>query len=187
MTRGLWIPAVGWSLVCQGNVEKSQAILIENLDIDYLVFERTGELQRNGYGDRVIIPVQCSQKDESKLNAASKEIAEGLSRLACLQDSKLVPVSKKEPISYNVAVQIGEKLERDGIKSIILVSPGFRSRRDFLIYEKVLSKRGVKIYCVPVFGSRIPENWINSWHGVQEIILQSIKLLYYRLKLITTS
>ncbi len=106
------------------------------------------------------LPVQSSKKEESKPNTVSKRVAEVMSQLTHLQDPEIVPVRENELISYNVAVQIGEKLEKEGIKAIILVSPGFRSKRDFIIYNKVLSKMGVKISCIPIFGSRTPENWI---------------------------
>jgi hypothetical protein len=183
LTRGIWVSTVGWSLVHQGKIGKSQAILIENLDINYLLFEQAGELQRKGYGDRVIIPVQCSGIDETKPMPVSKEIAEVMIRAAQIRDLEIIPVKQNEPITYKIAVQVEKMIVREKIKSIILVSPGFRSRRDHLIYDKVLSPKGIKVYCVPVFGSRTPENWIHTWHGIQEILMQWGKLQYYRIKL----
>src|SRR5262245_60746321 len=56
-TRGWWTVAVASSLVCEPNVAASDAILVENFDPTYLVFERAGELRRDGIAARVLVPV----------------------------------------------------------------------------------------------------------------------------------
>ena len=67
------------------------------------------------------------------------------------------------------------------VRSVILVTEGFRSRRAAEIYLHVLKPLGITVYIQPVFGSRTADNWFRSWHGIQEIGLQFIKLWYYRL------
>jgi hypothetical protein len=34
---------------------------------------------------------------------------------------------------------------------------------------------------VPVFGTTTPENWTGTWHGIQDVALQFLKLSYYRM------
>jgi hypothetical protein len=131
-----------------------------------------------------MLPVQSSRRNPRVTNAASRAIAEGLCRVAEIREPELIPVREEEPITFNVSVQIGEKLKSEGIRSVILVTPGFRSKRDFLIYQKALFGLGVKVSCLPVFGPKTPENWIRSWHGVQEVGMQMVKLVYYRVRLL---
>ena len=63
----------------------------------------------------------------------------------------------------------------------MLLSPGFRSYRDDLVYDMVLNPAGIRVCCVPVFGQQTPENWMGTLHGIQEVVLQFLKLQYYRL------
>ena len=56
----------------------------------------------------------------------------------------------------------------------------FRSRRSFLIYSTVFRDAGIVTSCVPVFGRTTTENWMRTWHGIQEVVEQYGKLQYYR-------
>src|SRR5262249_30224825 len=80
----------------------------------------------------------------------------------------------------NAAVQIRDRLAREPVKSLIVVTSGFRSRRSSLIYRAVLHDTGVQLRCDPVFGRATPESWTATWHGMQEITEEFLKLQYYR-------
>jgi len=70
---------------------------------------------------------------------------------------------------------------KNGIKSVILVSPGFRSRRSFLVHQAVLGEAGITVGCVPVFSEAAnPQTWARTWHGLQTVGEQFAKLQYYR-------
>ena len=90
------------------------------------------------------------------------------------------PRREPEPISLNAASQIRDYLAREHVKSLILVTPGLRSRRSSLVYHAVLDGLGTQVYCAPVFGQTTPHHWIETWHGVQEVTLEFLKLQYYR-------
>ena len=66
------------------------------------------------------------------------------------------------------------------VKSIIVVTPVFRSRRSLMIYDSVLAPAGITVRCSPVIGLKTVDNWTQTWHGIQEITEQFIKLQYYR-------
>ena len=55
LTRGWWTVAIARSLVCDANGAPSDAILVENFDPDYLVFERA---TRSCV--RLALPRECS-------------------------------------------------------------------------------------------------------------------------------
>ena len=63
---------------------------------------------------------------------------------------------------------------------VIVVTPAFRSRRSVLVYRTVLRPAGIEVHCVPVVGTYRPDNWTSSWHGIQDVTEQFIKLQYYR-------
>jgi hypothetical protein len=179
LTSRLWTGAIGRALVCHEQLAPSDAILIENFDPDYLSFERAAALQKAGLAARVLVPGQASP-DPNVPNPVSLGFVEVMSRVARLQHVTYIPVREREPFAFGVAHQVRSFLLKNGIRSIILVSPGFRSRRSFLVYQAALGGAGVRVGCSPAFPpGGGPETWLRTWHGVQNVVEQFGKLQYY--------
>lgn len=174
---------LGPALVHQEEIHKGDVLLIENFDPDYLLFERARKLLSDGWARRVVVPVEASPNGD-RPNAVSKGFVEVMARIARIPEPELIPVRGAEPISLNVARQVRDKLVDQGVVSVIVISSGFRSRRSFLVWSAALEPARIRVSVVPVFGSRTPENWRETWHGWQEVILQWVKLLYYRLAIL---
>ena len=181
LSRGYWTRSLALSLVCADAVRASDAVLVENFDPTYLLFEQAAALQTAGLARRAIIPVDASAADPRVAELVSREIATLMARVARLHDVELIPAQDIEPISLNVAFQIRDVIGAEGVRSVIVVAPAFRSRRSFLVYQKVLRTAGIEVHCLPVTtaGHR-PDNWTHTWHGVQEFTEQFVKLVYYR-------
>src|SRR5262245_65662661 len=81
LTSGWWTVAIGRGLVCEANGAPSDAILVENFDPDYLVFERATQLRRSGLAPRVLVPIN-TDSDGADVNAVSLGIAEVMAKLA---------------------------------------------------------------------------------------------------------
>jgi hypothetical protein len=179
LTREFWIGQIGRSLVCARDVTPSDVILVENFDPNYLLFERAAALEKAGLATRTLVPVQVSS-DSAVANPVSKGIAELMARQARMVAWEMIPIREIEPISLNAAAQIREHLVRERVKSLIIVTDGFRSRRSSLIYHAMLNDGGTRVQCDPVFGRVTPERWADTWHGIQEVAEQFLKLQYYR-------
>ena len=177
-TRGFWTVKVGESLVCTQSVAPSDALLLENFDPDYLVFESARNLRKIGVASRILVPVRTGT-DSTAPDYISKRLAEVMAEVARIE-FEVIPIQEIEPISLNAANQIREFLQAERIKSVVVVAPDFRSRRSFLIYNRVFSPAGISTGCFPVFGRRTTSNWADSWHGLQEVGLQFLKLQFYR-------
>jgi hypothetical protein len=173
-----WALAVAQSLVCNEQIVPADAILIENFDPDYLLFERAEALYRAGLASKVFVPTDASADGEESMVSAG--IVEVMSRVAWLKERETIPVRGIEPISLNAAYQILAVLERRHVRSVLVVAPGFRSQRSALVYTAVLGRAGIAVSCVPVFGTKTPATWGTTWHGVQEVAEQFVKLQYYR-------
>ncbi len=93
---------------------------------------------------------------------------------------EIMPIRASEPISLNAAYLIRDFLTREHLRIVIVVTPGFRSKRSSLIYQAVLARAGITVYCVPVFVGAALEDWTQSWHGIQEVSNQFLKLQFYR-------
>ncbi len=178
--KGFLIQNLAESLVCECRVESAEAAVIVNFEPNYLLFEETEKLVRAGKIERVLVPVPFNRARTGP-NASSAGFVEVMARISRIQRYELVLIDEQEPIRYTVATQVRDWLRKEQIRSIVVVSPGFSSRRDFLIYRALLEPIGVQVSCLPVFSTRTPDNWTESWHGVQEVFLEVGKLLYYEL------
>ena len=142
-------------------------------------FERAAALQRADIASRIFVPVQVDGKRGGP-NIISKGLADLMARVAHIPGFEVIPMDEVEPISLNAARQIRDYLTNEHVRSVIVVTPGFRSSRSFLVYNTVLSPAGINVGCVPVFGLTDRNNWTKTWHGIQDVALQFMKLQYYR-------
>ena len=179
-TRPVWTRLLARPLVCGGTPQTSEAILIENLEPEYLLFEHVALLRSRGLTGRVLVPVQASPDPRQPAQLAGEVVAV-MARVARMPAPEIIPVREFEPLSLNVARQVRDFLLREHVASVTVVSPGFRSRRADLVYRAVLADAGIVSSCVAVFGPETPENWSDSWHGRQRVALEVVKFLYYRL------
>jgi hypothetical protein len=152
---------------------------VESLTSNYFVFERAAALHKAGLAARVLVLTVASHDPESA-NPVSQGIVELLVRVARLQSPEILPVRLVEPISLNVAYQLRDFLTKQHLRSVAVVTNGFRSQRSALVYHTVLNPVGIHVHCIPVFGQRTPQNWTATWHGIEEVTKQFLKLQYYR-------
>ena len=179
LTQGLWVPALGYSLTCEEQVGIVDAIILDNVGYDYLLFHRTTALLNDGLSQRVLVPTIAPPADNG--DAVGEGFVRVMARVARLKTFETIRVDAIEPISLNVASQVREFLSTEDVTSVMLVTPGFRSKRSLLVYRNTLADASIDVACVPVFGTTSPDTWTDSWHGVQEVVLQFLKLHYYRL------
>jgi len=179
LTSRYWTAQIAQSLICAEDVTAVDAMLIENFDPNYLLFERAETLEKAGIGSVALVPVEISS-EPNVANPVSQGIAEVMARQARLRRWRTIPIELSEPIALNAALQIRSRLASERIKSIIVVAPGFRSRRSSLVYQAVFGEAGIAVHCVPVFRRIGPEHWTETWHGIQEVLEEFVKLQYYR-------
>jgi hypothetical protein len=179
VTRGFWVTQIGRSLVCVEDLGRTDLMLIENFNPEYILFERAAALEQAGVAPRALVPVQAS--DDPKVpNPVSTGIAELMARHARLKHWSMVSIREVEPIRLNAANQVRDHLTGGHIKSMTVVTSGLNSRRSTLVYRAVLGQDGPRVACAPVFGPTTPEHWADTWHGVQEVAEEFMKLQYYR-------
>jgi hypothetical protein len=180
ITRGWWTVSIARSLVCDANGAPSDAILVENFDPDYMVFKHAAGLRQAGLATRMLVPI-ATESDTSKTDAAALGTAEVMGRIARVGPMDIVPVGLVEPISLSAARDVLRFIEREHIRSVIVVSPLFRSRRSALVYGATLGRAGITVRCEPAQETPDVNTWTRTWHGVQDVAEQWLKLQYYRL------
>src|SRR5215813_12614021 len=127
-TSRIWTSVIARSLVCARDVAPSDLILVENFDAKYILFERAAALEKAGLAPRTLVPVPVS-KDPGVANPMFRGFAEIMARQTRLETWEVLPIQEVEPFGLNAAVQIRDRLAREPVKSLIVVTSGFRSRR----------------------------------------------------------
>jgi hypothetical protein len=170
--------AIGNLLLHEEPLKPAELILLENFNPEYAVFEEARKLVGAGYASRVLIPVRCDD-GTGQPDPIEEGIVKVMIQAAGMRQFEILPLRHTEPVSLNAARQILAFLERRGIRSVLVVSPGFRSARSYLVYDRVLTPRGIRVECVAAGGPPV-NAWWRTFHGIQDTALELIKLLYYR-------
>ena len=181
LTRGYWLRALGDSLVCPASLAISDAIVIENVEDNYRLFEHAQRLQNRGLSGTVLVPVLTADHGDAAPEVVSRGVTDLMCRTAQIRNCMTFDAVLDEPISLNVAKRTAEELRARGASSAIVITDGFRSRRVSETYRSVFGAAGLTVHIQPVFGRIRPDNWHTSWHGIQDVGLQVLKLWYYRL------
>ena len=179
LTSEWWTVAIGRSLVCERDIAPADGILLENFDPEYLLFERAKDLRGRGIAPTVFVPVRAGANRQPE--GVALGITQMMAGLAHLGEMEIIPVREVEPISLNVARDIQRFLREKDVHSVIVVSPLFRSRRSALVYEAMLGRSGIAVRCEHVQGKTGVDSWTATWHGIQGVTEQWLKLQYYRL------
>jgi hypothetical protein len=118
---------------------------------------------------------------DSQPNAVAQGTARLMANIAYLGDIEILPIREVEPISLNAAEDVMRFVRREGIASLIIVAPYFRSRRSALVYGATLGRAGISLSCEHVKGTIDAHTWTSTLHGIQSVTEQWIKLQYYRI------
>jgi hypothetical protein len=179
LTREWWTVGIARSLTCEASLAPSDAILVENFDSSYLAYERAAQLRREGLADRVLVQTLTDPEQEPyQVAIARLQVMAQTARIGAIE---IVPTRRVEPITLNAVRDMQRFLEQERISSVIVVTPLFRSRRTALVYGSTFGPAGITVRCVPVHGALGVSNWTRSWHGIQDVMEQWLKLQYYRL------
>ena len=180
LTSGWWTVGIARSLACKPSRVPSDAILVENFESTYLAYERAAQLRRDGFAGRVLVQTMAEPGAHEPSEVALGRL-EVMARIAKVGAIEIIPTEPREPITLNAVRDIQRFLERERIRSLIVIMPLFRSRRSELVYAATLGRSGIIVRCDPVQGLVDASNWTRSWHGIQDVMEQWIKLQYYRL------
>ena len=92
---------------------------------------------------------------------------------------KVLVVSIRNPITLVAAQGALKVLNQEGVKSAFLLSPGFHTRRSFLVYQHAGNPYQMKIIPYASFGSYQLDRWWDQDTGVRDFAAEALKLFYY--------
>ncbi|MBI4446475.1 MAG: hypothetical protein HY645_11270 [Acidobacteria bacterium] len=183
-----WLVRLANSLVQQDPLVGSDAILMENWNLPQLsIFYETASLQKSGYATRALIPEFVETRRTLLAGIRLPKDFDSLIRLYCREaglDPKSIeriPVEAIDPITLNTARQLSVSLKARRVRSIIMVSSFYRSKRSALAFKKFLEPEGIKVICHPVNEVFSVGTWWKTKDGWIMVPLEFVKLNYYRL------
>jgi hypothetical protein len=83
------------------------------------------------------------------------------------------------PITLKEARFVVAKLSKDGVRSAILLSEGFHTRRSFAVYSHEGGRVGLSIMPYPYFIGYKRDSWWCETQGISEFVVEFFKLTYY--------
>ena len=92
---------------------------------------------------------------------------------------QIIVTSIRHPVTLKEAEVALEILSTENIRSAILLSPGFHTRRSFLAYQYVGIPLQIKIYPSACFTEYQLNNWWVEELGVRDFTSELFKLGYY--------
>jgi len=95
---------------------------------------------------------------------------------------EVITVPGKHPITLTEAEIVLSHIGRKGLRSAILVTEGFHTRRSYWAYRRTGSHVGVEIIPCPYFSRYPREMWWRQMEGVRGFFEESYKFIYYLLR-----
>jgi hypothetical protein len=141
----------------------------------------------DGKAKRILVVVHQPLEDDQFLVLQQKDVQRLVneSNRIGLEKEKfqiIVAPFASHPSTLNEARFVLTKLTQDGVRSAILLSKGFHTRRSFGVYNQEGARVGVRIIPYPYFYEYENDNWWRHRKGVHDFLEQSIKLAYYLMR-----
>jgi len=92
---------------------------------------------------------------------------------------KVIAVPIRNPITLNEARVILQGLSRENVKSAVLLSTGFHTRRSYLVYQHIGLPLKIKIFPYAYFPTYNLSDWRVKSSGVRDFEIEVAKLFYY--------
>ncbi|NTW05756.1 MAG: YdcF family protein [Peptococcaceae bacterium] len=178
ITSNYWLTAYGNYLVVDESPVKSDAIVVLSGGENVLRVSRAVELFNGGYAPRLIM--SGGGKLTSKLTDADLMTLEavdlGIPKTAILKENMSRSTYQNAYYVRNIAIKYK-------LKSLLLVTSNYHTRRTSYIFNKVFEGTEVKITTVSALDSEFQPNfWWNSHEGQQKALTELPNLIIYWIK-----
>ena len=94
-------------------------------------------------------------------------------------DFKIIETPIRNPVTLTAARVALDALSRANVKSAILLSPGFHTRRSFLAYQFAGIPHQIKIFPTACFTEYELDHWWARYPAVRDFGAEAMKLAYY--------
>lgn len=158
------------------NPEKSDAICI--LLGDFRVRPlRAAELYHRGFADRILI---VDYPEDMLFGSLESQLAQVMTMRAGVPLDKLVLIRGKVTSTREEARFYREYAEEHQLKSLLIVTSSFHTRRSRWIFQKVFAGSNIKLSFAAARQPFIDEtNWYQTDEGLVTYFSETLKTIYY--------
>ena len=177
LTSGLWLAALGRYLVVDQKPVRCDAIVVLSGEAVPRVAKGV-ELYRQGYAGIIIMSgggrLTSSLTDADLMRKEAVDLG---------VPPEAVVLERESLSTYENAVNVKEIILRQNIKSFLLVTSNYHTRRSSQIFSRVLSGTGVQIITVSAPDPKFnPDSWWKNHEGQQRALTELVDILIYKIK-----
>jgi uncharacterized SAM-binding protein YcdF (DUF218 family) len=187
----LW-PFVGWcaarGLVTRGEVGRTDALVVLSGSAAYA--ERAAEaarLYREGRAPLVLLTddgVSAGWSEAEQRNPRFVELAAMELQRGGVPTDSIRVLHARPTNTYDEATAVRAYADASGLRSLLVVTSSYHSRRALWTWRRVLRGSGVEFGLEPAEGGRTPGAW--SWWlsaaGWREVAGEYVKMIYYAVR-----
>ena len=164
-------------------------VVLEGSDhVELPLLARAASMVSSGKARRMVVVLHQTASSEPlspDLEEARSIIRMELDRLGLdARVCRVILTSSRHPVTLTEASEVMKVLSREGVRRVILVSPGFHTLRSYLVYQSIGEPFHIKIYPHASFegDNHGLDKWWIQYHGVCDFIEQALKLAYYMVR-----
>jgi hypothetical protein len=165
--------------------ENAEVVILEGTETIRNGVVREGvDLLQNSKTRRLVVVMHLHEK-EGQLFAIQEEyprmLRKKLKTLGLREEQLeiiLVPIND-HPITLTEARFVMAVLAKEGVRSAVLVSEGFHTRRSWAVYRQEGEGFKISVKPHPCFINYKKENWWKQKEGIRDFVQESSKLVYY--------
>jgi uncharacterized SAM-binding protein YcdF (DUF218 family) len=186
-------PPLAWAaarwLLIESRPERADALVVLGGSSTYK--ERTeyaAQLYAEGFAPRVLLTddgLRGGWSQEQQRNPFFVERAAAALESAGVPAENVETLGPRTSSTYEEALVLRDYASARGLKSLLVVTSGYHSRRARWTFERVFAASGVRVSVAAVAPGRqtpAPAAWWLSTRGWRTVALEYLKLAYYRLR-----
>jgi len=141
---------------------------------------RAAELYLRGYAPRILI---VDYPDDIFYGSMESQLALIVARRCGVPDKDLIRVPAPVTSTAEEARIYRDYAEKHGLKSMIVVTTAFHTRRARWIFDRVFAGSGIRLSYAAAYDPHVNErNWYTSDEGLVTYFSETLKTLYYYLR-----
>jgi uncharacterized SAM-binding protein YcdF (DUF218 family) len=165
-TRHYWLPLPGTLLIVPDRLGKADCIVLLRGD-DYVRFKKSVELLNEGYSSRIVVSEAPGINRESRLiysvsgldKLSSKDLVLKYFEHFGKNPDGIIFTDSLVTSTFNEALATRTRMQKEGFKSLVLVTSEYHMRRALLIFKWAFRKTGIEIYHATAGSNYEPSKW----------------------------
>lgn len=182
-----WVAAR--ALIVRADVGRADALVILSGGSSYVErARRASELFHQGSAPRIILTndgIQGHWSVEQERNPTYAELEADELRRAAVPPERIEVLTREVSSTYDEALLVRDYAQAHGLRSILIVTSAYHSRRALWVFRRVCGESGISVGIDPAptgENAPAPATWWWHWRGWRSVAGEYPKFVYYWLR-----